>query len=264
MTSHASFWNSDRIKEQQKRRELIKPFDGDSVKQGAYELVLGSEVFITNERTKRTLIPGEQVSIPPGQFALLLTREELNIPNDVIAFISVRYTIKRKGLINVSGFHVDPGYCGRLKFAVYNAGSKNIVVSSGQRVFMVWFSNLNEPTPDPYENKAAEQNEITTEDVMALQGDVASPATLKEEIDELKRNFHGLLYALGGIMIGVALLVISNLSENKQTSQNNWPPASPTFATDNRNASQSRQPRNDNSSPVVEDTTKPMAKPTSR
>ncbi|MGZ5539882.1 MAG: dCTP deaminase domain-containing protein [Halobacteriota archaeon] len=257
--SHSSFWNSERIKEQQKRRELIKPFEGDCVKQGAYELVLGSEVFITNERTKRSLTPGEQVSIPPGQFALLLTREEVNIPDDVIAFISVRYTIKRKGLINVSGFHVDPGYCGRLKFAVYNAGSKNIVMSSGQRIFMIWFSSLNEPTPDPYQNKTAEQNEITSEDVMSLQGDVASPAALKKEIDELKRNFHGLLYVLAGILIGVVLLIIASFTGNKQTPPNISPPASP--AVDSRNANQARQSRNDNSLPALENSVNPTPKP---
>src|SRR5260370_2259763 len=139
---HSSFWNSDRIKEEESRREFINTFAGGFVKQSALELALGSEVFITNETIKRTLAPNEQVSIPPGQFALLLTHEQLNIPNDVIGFISVRYTIKRKGLINVSGFHVDPGYRGRLKFAVYNAGSKHIVLSCGQRVFLIWFSNL--------------------------------------------------------------------------------------------------------------------------
>jgi len=191
---HSSFWNSDRIKDEQERSELIRPFVHGFVKQSAYELALGSEVFITSERTKRTLVLAEQVSIPPGQFALLLTHEQLNIPNDVIGFISVRYTIKRKGLINVSGFHVDPGYRGRLKFAVYNAGSKNIVLSCGQRVFMIWFSNLTEPTPDPYENNSADQNEITPEDVMSLQGDVASPAALKGEIDSLRAEFAALEY----------------------------------------------------------------------
>jgi dCTP deaminase len=189
---HSSFWSSDRIKEEQKRCGLINPFDGGFVKQSAYELALGSEVFITTETTKRKLTQNEQLSIPPGQFALLLTDEQLNIPSDVIGFISVRYTIKRKGLINVSGFHVDPGYCGRLKFAVYNAGSRNIVLSRGQRAFMIWFSNLTEPTPDPYQNNRVEQNEITPEDVMSLQGDVASPAALKLEIDDLRAEFAAL------------------------------------------------------------------------
>ncbi|HBB96883.1 MAG TPA: hypothetical protein DC054_16005 [Blastocatellia bacterium] len=186
---HSSFWSSDRIKEEQSSRELISPFVGGFVKQSAYELALGSEVFITSEHTKRRLAPNEQISIPPGQFALLLTHEQLDIPNDVIGFISVRYTIKRKGLINVSGFHVDPGYCGRLKFAVYNAGSQNIVLSRGQRVFMIWFTNLTEPTSDPYQNKSTEQNEITAEDVMSLQGDVASPAALKDRIDSLQTEY---------------------------------------------------------------------------
>jgi hypothetical protein len=38
-----------------------------------------------------------------------------------MAFISMRTAFKFKGLVNISGFHVDPGYKGKLIFAVFNA-----------------------------------------------------------------------------------------------------------------------------------------------
>src|SRR5438105_3931702 len=139
-----SFWNTDKLVLKQSQQKLIEPFEPQFAKQGAYELSLGPEAFITSEpnATKQVLAHGDQLSIPPGQFGLLLTEEVVTIPDDAIGFISVRFTIKRRGLVNVSGFHVDPGFSGRLKFAVYNAGSQPIVVSRGERVFMIWFSDM--------------------------------------------------------------------------------------------------------------------------
>ena len=54
----------------------------------------------------------QNLVIPPGQFGLILTNEVVTIPNDLIGFISIKAKIKFRGLINVSGFHVDPGFHG--------------------------------------------------------------------------------------------------------------------------------------------------------
>lgn len=55
------------------------------------------------------LEPGQDVSIEPGEFALMLTDELIHVPEDLVGFISVRFGYKRRGLVNISGFHVDPG-----------------------------------------------------------------------------------------------------------------------------------------------------------
>jgi dCTP deaminase len=54
----------------------------------------------------------------------------------------MKFGAKAKGLVNVSGFHVDPGYKGRLIFAVYNAGPLNFHVQYGERLFVIWFAEL--------------------------------------------------------------------------------------------------------------------------
>ncbi len=212
-----SFWNTDKLVLKQSQQKLIEPFDRKFAKQGAYELSLGPEAFITAEpnATKKKLAEGDQLSIPPGQFGLLLTEEVVTIPDDVIAFISVRFTIKRRGLVNVSGFHVDPGFSGRLKFAVYNAGSQPIVVSRGERVFMIWFSDLSASTSDPYKGESSGQKEITSQDVMFIQGEVASPAALNRKIEDLKGEYERRLAILDdkiatwrGVTIGILTSLI--------------------------------------------------------
>jgi hypothetical protein len=65
---------------------------------------------------------GRLLTIYAGQFAYLLTEEVVKIPSSAMGLISLKFGVKGPGLINVSGFHVDPGYWGRLVFSVYNAG----------------------------------------------------------------------------------------------------------------------------------------------
>src|SRR6185295_1912284 len=109
-----SFWSAERLI-QMRQTGLITPFSEERVKCGAYELSLGEEASLTSERKKVTLQPRGQLRIPPGQFGLLLTQEEVRIPANAIGFISIRFKYKCRGLINVSGFHVDPGFKGHLK-----------------------------------------------------------------------------------------------------------------------------------------------------
>jgi dCTP deaminase len=66
----------------------------------------------------------------------------LAIPDNCIGFISIRASTKFLGLVNVSGFHVDPGYNGKLIFAGFNAGPTRIHLKRGDRIFMLWLADL--------------------------------------------------------------------------------------------------------------------------
>jgi len=196
-----AMWSSETIKQKLTDENLISPPDKQAVKHGAYELSLGPEAFITSAANgekgqKKKLEAGEHLVIPPGQFGLLLTEERVTIPKDTIGFISIKAGVKFRGLVNVSGFHVDPGFTGRLKFSVYNAGSQDIVLARGKRVFLIWFSALDQPTGDVYNGEHKNQDEITANDVMLMQGEVASPAALKNQIEELQRSHEQRLVAV--------------------------------------------------------------------
>ena len=71
-------------------------------------------------------------------------------------------------MINVSGFHVDPGYKCRLKFWVYNAGNQDIHILRGDPTFLIWFSDLDHETEDPYTKNLPGYNEITSEDLRQI------------------------------------------------------------------------------------------------
>lgn len=157
--------------------------DGTRVDKIAIELCLGGEVFITGAKAKRLVKPGEQISIPPGQMALLLTEERVQVPADAMGFISMKSGKKLHGLVNISGFHVDPGYEGHLVFSVSNSGSVNVALTRGQPLFMLFICSLDGPSKRLYDGTRLHLDGIKDEMVSALQGHFPSPQLLQGQIN---------------------------------------------------------------------------------
>jgi len=190
---------------------VITPFNPDCIKNGSYELSLGDQVFLTDStpRKIRSLKDGDKIEVKPGQFALLMTHEVVNIPKESIAFISIKAGVKFKGLVNVSGFHVDPGFHGKLLFSVYNAGPSNIILSKGTPYFPIWFANLTES--QEYTGQHKNQSRIPDEPVEALsQGVLASPNALSkriDKVDDLKRKIEWVALAILALVIAASVKI---------------------------------------------------------
>ena len=220
-----TFWSSQTLRAAIPASQIVLPYDASRIIHSAYELGVGHEAFVTSNPSDKTqLQAGAKVVIPPGQFGLIVTHETIHIPADAIGFISIRASIKFQGLINVSGFHVDPGYSGQLKFSVYNAGSRSIILDQEQRVFMMWLASLDHTDCDPYPNRQRGRAVISADDVSRMHGDVASPAELKKELDELRldldKKFHAteqtrltnrtLIMTLLGVVITILITLVTS------------------------------------------------------
>ena len=225
-----AFWSTETLEDRLEARELIEPYRSGRIKHGAYELSMGNEFFKTTDETKVTLDEKQQQKIPAGQIALLLTEEVIRVPDDTIALISMKASIKMSGLINISGFHVDPGFEGRLKFSVYNAGTTGLPVTRGTPMFLIWFVSLDRTTSDTYEGGRIGVDAITDEDVARLPGEISSPAELRHELDELKSTFERLrnagiavlstvlTAALGAVLAVVVPMFFDGCSSEKNSS----------------------------------------------
>lgn len=145
-----SFWSSQTL--ESRASDLIESDALPVVDCNAIQLRVGEEIFVTprleegNDLTKRRLTVGEAFLIPPQQFAFILTEERICVPIEAMAFISMRATFKMQGLVNVSGFHVDPGWKGKLVFAVYNAGPIPVHLERGLPLFLIWYASLDHPS----------------------------------------------------------------------------------------------------------------------
>ena len=184
------FWSGETLSE--RLQTLIDPFESGRVDCAAYTLSIGAEVYVSpNDQTADPttvtickLSEGEPFTIPPGQFALLLTEEVVSVPADALAFISIRAKTKFRGLVNVSGFHVDPGYCGQLTFAVFNAGPVTVHLRRGQPTFLIWYASLDRKTAFKKDGKVVHKG-IDTNVVTAISGELQSFASLSKKINDV-------------------------------------------------------------------------------
>jgi dCTP deaminase len=195
-----SFLGVKEILKLQEEHNVVLPFLEKRVKNGAYELSLGEEVYLTDSKTgkveKLDKTGNRQVDINPGQFALLLTEEKVNIPKDKIAFISIKAGEKLKGLINVSGFHVDPGFNDHLLFSVYNAGPSTIVLNCGEPYFPIWFADLktelgNDEAYNQDNEHYGKLSHIPPKYIEFLKrGELTSPKALLDKIKEVESQLN--------------------------------------------------------------------------
>jgi dCTP deaminase len=210
-----SFWSGEKLAEQ--LGGLITPFDPRQIDCAAYRLRVGPEVYISpsddaddaKTRTKVQLAAGQSFPIPPGQFAFLLTEERVAVPKDALAFISVRATVKFGGLVNVSGFHVDPGYRGRLVFSVFNAGPAPVHLARGDDCFLIWYADLDRETAlaksgDGFDNIPTKLINPISGEIQSFEGLLAKIRANEKRMDGIDRE-QSIIKAIG-LLIAAAIL----------------------------------------------------------
>jgi dCTP deaminase len=178
----------------------------------SYDLSLGEEVYISGEDCPTKLSESSPfVSIPRGQFALLMTKEYVKIPKNHFGLISIKFWKKAQGLINVSGFHVDPAFEGKIFFSVFNAGPSDVMLRYGEPTFMIFFYKLRGEVDQPYKGEIGEKENLPTKLVTSLKGTSASLSDVDKRVRDLEvtnRIFIGLLAALAAGIIALFVQVI--------------------------------------------------------
>ncbi|MCF6252281.1 MAG: hypothetical protein L3J75_13585 [Methylococcaceae bacterium] len=248
-----TFWSSQTLTE--KLPTLISPCDPDRIEQASYTLRIGKEIYITKDQdsndsqhTKRSLSEKQAFVIPSGQFAFLLTKETVKVPIDAIAFISMKAGFKYKGLINISGFHVDPGFEGKLLFSVYNAGPSSIHIAHDDPCFLIWYANLDHKDNKPRTKKGFSEipmsvlNQISTDEVYSIQALVEKISKTESLLSDVKAKYESIKFwksitwwlATAVIAIIINLVInIDTIYEHKKRFESYWTGASTTKSQSN-------------------------------
>jgi len=192
-----SFWSDTTLRKNLKY--VIHPANPDKVDISGYRLSVGNQVFISNDSSPDEngssaidLTSSNGFEIPAGQFALITTLEKVTIPADSFGLISMRAGKKFKGLINVSGFHVDPGYSDTLVFSVFNAGPKSIYISKNEDIFLIWFAGLDQENENLKGGGGLDGN-IPSEFINSLNIQAESTPVLSNKIKKLENNLQSTL-----------------------------------------------------------------------
>jgi len=160
------FWAGEKIRHYFPKEEIVSYYDPGKIDCNSYPLSIGPRFYVTSDFSGGRSNVGIQQfksdakhrsvgsgSIPSGHFAFLETRECINMPKNAMGFISLKTKkAKFRGLVNVSGFHVDPGYTGHLVFAVFNAGSSPIIIDENEVFFQLWIADIDISIERPRES----------------------------------------------------------------------------------------------------------------
>lgn len=192
-----AFWSGEKLA--QELPNLITGFDTKNLDCASYRLSVGDQVFATSDKFTSSSpteplvsvlkAPPENIlRIRPGQFAFLMTSESVTVPDDALALISIRAGYKFRGLINVSGFHVDPGWQGNLLFSVYNAGPTVVTLKRHEPMFLIVYADLDQNSTKIYNGKSKGQINIDPSLLENMTEQVFSPLMLQRQLDELKNK----------------------------------------------------------------------------
>lgn len=77
--------------------------------------------------------------LDPGEFVLLASKEVLDIPNGIMAFVQGRSSIARLGIQTEQAGLIDSGFTGTITFEVLNQTKYPIVLYEGMRFAQVYF-----------------------------------------------------------------------------------------------------------------------------
>lgn len=223
-----AFWGGAKLLDKVEKQNIVTPFDSGKIDCSAYTLTLGAEAFVTpsygddlRENLKKTLAEpvvetfgdhqslrgGGTIVIPPGQFAFLLTEEVVSIPKNVMGFISLKSKAKFRGLINVSGFHVDPGFTGRLIYSVFNAGPAALHLSRGDNLFLLWLADLSGKTEEPFYKTGSGYVEIPSDLVSDVSRETHSLQALSDQLTTISEQFRTIKNVAGGVAVSLGLIV---------------------------------------------------------
>jgi dCTP deaminase len=113
--------------------------------------------------------------------------------------------------MNVSGFHVDPSFEGRLVFSVVNVGPNDITLRYREQIFMIFFAELESPTTIAVSHKHQGQDQLSLEDMIAIRGRSASIVHIENRIRELETSVRVYGAIVAGVLLALFALVIGRI-----------------------------------------------------
>ena len=96
---------------------------------------------------------GDEIFIPPHSFLLATTKEYIELPSNLSAFVEGRSSIGRMGLFIQNAGWVDAGFKGKITLELYNANALPIQLKADSRICQLVFCKMDQPAKQPYVGK---------------------------------------------------------------------------------------------------------------
>ena len=138
---------------------VIKNYSVESVRENGYDLRICGEkalklrgnAFLPEKSSEYEEVEfGDHVELEPLNTYLFESCEELEMPNDLIALMTLRSTLARNGIVAPPTV-IDAGYRGKITISL--TAVHRVKLARGMRTNHLIFLRLDEPTIKPYNGK---------------------------------------------------------------------------------------------------------------
>lgn len=193
----------------------IDPYEPSQVQPATYDLRVGRQGATTSTKKVINLEANGYILLAPGDFAILMTYESVELSAGYTARFGLRSKYARKGLIATTGPQIDPGFRGRLVVGITNLTPVPVSIPFKDDLLSVEFHRLETPAARPYDGPyqgkmelgPAEIEAVTEGTGMAFSEVLTTLRTLTENVGALKAEMHGLRWSIP-VIVGLGITVI--------------------------------------------------------
>jgi dCTP deaminase len=147
---------------------ILEPLDDARIEPASYDLRIGNWAFASSSKDRVNLKERGLVIVEPGEFAVLESRERVELDNKTAAQLGLRSEYARRGLLMLSGPQIDPGFVGILVVRVVNLAPRSIALPYEAPFLTLQFFRLSHDVEKPYSGPQQGQGGISAQDIQEL------------------------------------------------------------------------------------------------
>lgn len=177
------------VKARDDERVNIEPFSTRQVQPASYDLRVGRQAITSSSKGIIDIEKRGFFELPPGDFAIVTTREKVEFDLSHTARIGLRSKYSRKGIIATTGPQVDPGYRGRLKIGLTNLSPHTVSLPFEDDLITLEIHNLTKPASRGYSGPYQDDDALSPDDISSVtEGENIGFASMLDSLQSLSRN----------------------------------------------------------------------------
>ncbi|WP_238907679.1 hypothetical protein [Clostridium sp. YIM B02506] len=174
---------------------IIDNFRKENIKQACYEL-RASNIYhdLSSGNKKYELVAGEYILIKPKQLIVIIVKEKLELPKDILGRILIKGSLFSIGLIPVNTY-ADPGFEGHLGLVINNSSNNYIKINVDENIAKIEFSKLQFAVKKDYKGQHGySTNEwVIKESNILTEEEIKNDKRIESEFDDIKGAYGSII-----------------------------------------------------------------------
>ncbi len=191
------------------------------IQPASVDLTIG-DIFLPekNEGEKGSIEwPFHSYSLHSGHTAIVQTKEELDLPDNLAAIGFPPSRVSSRGLLMTNPGHVDPGYKGRMKFTVINMGRESYLLQAGEMIVTLLFFRLEPRATKSFSKRIPNFHGHVGQEELSKLGEDFLDVERRAENKAIKYVAVGSTISVGVPIIVAAIMVFGTINSAKDAQE---------------------------------------------